>query len=112
MNDYSVDSSTIDFSEREKMEMLEKWFQQRAEMTSRALKLILLPLIAVFAFAVIFWFNYYIPVPLIILLGLLGVSLTAWVICLFTGARVFKRVRTGDAIMLRKIRSSGSPAKS
>lgn len=112
MNDYSDDSISFDFSDKEKLEMLENWFQKRTEMTSRALKLILFPLIAVFVFAATFWYNYYIPVPLIILLGLLAISPIVWVICIFIGARVLKRVRTGDAITLRKIRSSGSPAKS
>lgn len=112
MIDYSDDSPSIDFSEKENLEMLGNWFQQRTEMTSRALKLILLPLIAVFVFAATFWFSYFIPVPPIVLLGLLGASLLAWVICLFTGTRVLKRVRTGDAIMLRKIRSSNNTAKS
>ncbi|MCD4708867.1 MAG: hypothetical protein K8S62_14130 [Candidatus Sabulitectum sp.] len=112
MSDYSDDSTTIDFSEREKMEMLENWFQRRAEMTSRALKLILLPLIAIILFAVVFWFNYFIPVPSIVLLGLLCASLLAWLVCLLMGTRVLKRVRTGDAIMLRKIRSSRNSTKS
>ncbi len=110
MNDYSdhspSTSTSTDFSEREKMEMLESWFQRRTEMTSKALKLILIPVIAVLFFAAIFWFSYYIPVPAEILLGLLGASLLAWFICLFIGGGILKRVRTGDSIMLRKIRSS------
>ncbi len=112
MNDYSNDFSSFDFSDKEKLEMLENWFQKRTEMTSRALKFILVPVIAILLLAVIFWFSYYIPVPPMILLGILGASLLAWVICLFIGGGVLKRVRIGDAIMLRKIKSSSNSEKS
>ena len=101
-----------DFTEREKMEMLENWFQQRTEMTSKALKFILLPAIAVFVSAGLFWFQVYIPVPVLLLISLLGASLLSWIICLFVGGGILKKVRTGDSIMLRKIRSSENPEKS
>lgn len=100
------------FTEREKIEMLENWFQQRTEMTSRALKFILLPAIAVFVFAGLFWFQVYIPITVVILISLLGVSLLSWIICLFIGGGILKKVRLGDSIMLRKIRSSENPEKS
>lgn len=114
MNDYQdhSPSTSTDFSEKEKMEMLESWFQRRAEMTSKALKLILIPVVVVLLFAAIFWFSYYIPIPAEILLGLLGAALLAWLICLFIGGGILKRVRTGDSIMLRKIRSSESSPQS
>ena len=112
MIDYSDDSTSFDFSDKEKLEMLENWFQQRTAMTSRALRLILLPLIAVVVFALAsFWFMY-VPNVNIIMLSLLGASLIVWVICLFMGGKVLRRVRTGDTIMLRKIRSSSHPDKS
>ncbi len=108
----SADSSSFDFSDKEKLQMLENWFQKRAEMSSRALKLILIPVIAVLVFALVFWFQYYIPVPAVVLLGILGGSVLAWIVCLFIGGGVLKKVRTGDAIMLRKIRSSDDSVKS
>lgn len=113
MTELSENSSiAIDFTEREKMEMLENWFQQRTEMTSKALKYILLPVIGVIVFAGLFWFQVYIPVSAPILIFLLGVSILAWIICLFAGGGILKKVRTGDSIMLRKIRSSENQKKS
>ncbi len=112
MNDNTEDSVTQYFSEKEKLGMLENWFEQRTEMTAKAIKLILIPVIAVFVFTLTFWYSFYIPLPSIILLSLLGASILAWVLCLFGGGRILKRVRTGDAIMLRKIRSSGSQSES
>ncbi len=112
MTEYSDDSVSQYFSDKEKLGMLENWFQQRTEMTSKALKLILLPVIAVFVFTLSLWYSFYIPLPSIILLGLLGASTLTWIICLFGGGRILKRVRTGDAIMLRKIRSSGDQSES
>ncbi len=103
---------TTGFTEREKMEMLENWFQQRTEMTSRAVRFILLPAIAVIVFAGLFWFQVYIPITVVILISLLGASLLSWIICLFVGGGILKKVRTGDSIMLRKIRSSGGQEKS
>jgi protein-S-isoprenylcysteine O-methyltransferase Ste14 len=108
----STDTTSFDFSDKEKLQMLENWFQKRAEMSSRALKLILIPVIAVLVFALVFWFQYYIPVPAVVLLGILGGSVLAWIVCLFMGGGVLKKVRTGDAIMLRKIRSSDDSVKS
>ncbi|MCD6589521.1 MAG: hypothetical protein J7K88_13320 [Candidatus Fermentibacteraceae bacterium] len=108
----STDTTSFDFSDKEKLQMLENWFQKRAEMSSRALKLILIPVIAVLVFALVFWFQYYIPVPVVALLGILGGSVLAWIVCLFMGGGVLKKVRTGDAIMLRKIRSSDGSVKS
>ena len=108
----STDSTSFDFSDKEKLQMLENWFQKRAEMSSRALKLILIPVITVLVFALVFWFQYYIPVPAVVLLGILGGSVLAWIVCLFIGGGVLKKVRTGDAIMLRKIRSSDDSVKS
>ena len=112
MNEYSDESVSQYFSDKEKLGMLENWFQQRTEMTSKALKLILIPVIAVFVFTLLFWYSFYIPIPAIILLALLGASTLTCVICMFAGGRILKRVRTGDAIMLRKIRSSGSQSES
>ncbi len=111
MSDFSS-STSFDFSDTEKLQMLESWFQKRAKMSSRALKLILVPVIAVLVFALVFWFQHYIPVPAVVLLGILGGSVIAWIVCLFIGGGVLKRVRTGDAIMLRKIRSSDDSVKS
>jgi len=108
----SSGSISFDFSDTEKLQILENWFQKRAEMSSRALKLILVPVIVILFFALVFWFQHYIPVPAVVLLGILGGSVLAWIVCLFIGGGVLRRVRTGDAIMLRKIRSSGSSAKS
>ena len=102
-----LESPVYDPVERELMaSMLENWFQQRISMSNRALRFMLFPLIAVVLSAVVFWFSYYIPVPAIALTVLLAVSILAWIVFLFIGARLVKRVRTGDAIMLRKIRSS------
>ena len=112
MNDYSDEPASQYFSEKEKLGMLENWFQQRTELTSKALKLILLPVIAVFIFTLSFWYSYYIPLPSIILLSLLGASSLTWIVCLFGGGRILKRVRTGDAIMLRKIKSSDDHSES
>lgn len=115
MNDYSDNSISVDFSNKEKLDMLENWFQKRTKMTSRAVKLILVPVIAVLLFTAAFVSAYYISIPQIaglIFLGLLGASLLAWIICLFAGGGILKKVRTGDAIMLRKIRSSGDSAES
>ncbi len=104
-----TESPVYDPVERELMaSMLENWFQQRISMSNKALRFILLPLACVILFAVAFWFNYYIPVPVIVLTALLTVSILVWIVFLFIGARLVKRVRTGDAIMLRKIRSSNS----
>jgi len=111
VSDFSS-STSFDFSDTEKLQMLESWFQKRAKMSSRALKLILVPVIAVLVFALVFWFQHYIPVPAVVLLGILGGSVIAWIVCLFIGGGVLKRVRTGDAIMLRKIRSSDDSVKS
>lgn len=96
--------------EREKFaSMLENWFQQRMKMSNRALKLMLLPLIAVVVFACGFWFSYFLPVPVAITALALLVSLLVWFVCLIAGVRIFRRMRTGDALMLRKIRSSSTP---
>ena len=105
-----MESTSYDLAEQELMaSMLENWFQQRISMSNRALRLMLFPLAGVLIFAVAFWFSYYIPVPSIVLTGLLGLSALVWIVCLFIGGRLIKRVRTGDALMLRKIRSSNSP---
>ncbi len=115
MNDYSDNSISVDFSDKEKLDMLENWFQKRAKMSSKAIRLILIPVIAVLLFAAVFVSAYYIAIPQIVslvFLSLLGTSLIVWVVCLFAGGGILKKVRTGDAIMLRKIRSSGDPAKS
>jgi hypothetical protein len=58
---------------------------------------------------VAFWFSYYLPVPAAVPLAVLGVSVLVWVVCLFMGARLLKMVRTGDSLMLRKIRSANPP---
>lgn len=114
MSDYLDDSAQDDFSfsEREKMAMLEKWFQQRTEMTSKALKLILVPLIVVIMSALVSWWFFLIPDWNIVLLALFGAALVAWIVCLFLGGGIFKKVRIGDAIMLRKIKSSRDTDKS
>ncbi|MCK5784962.1 MAG: hypothetical protein KAH54_00235 [Candidatus Sabulitectum sp.] len=115
MNEYSEDSPATDFSDTEQLEMLENWFRKRTEMTSKALKLILVPVMAVLLFAAAFFATYYIAVPQIvsfILLVITGVSFLAWVICLFLGGGVLKKVRIGDSIMLRKIGSDSEPEKS
>ena len=114
MNEYPDNSTSFDFSDKEKLEMLENWFQKRTEMTSRALKLILIPVIGVLLFGVAFFTTYYIIAPQIviwILLGVLAASLLTWIICLFAGGGIFKKVRIGDSIMHRKIRSSGNSEK-
>jgi hypothetical protein len=111
MTDFSEDTYPTASEERERMAvMLENWFQQRTKMTSRAFRLILLPLIAVVLFATAFWFSYYIPVHWIVPASLFAVSMLLWVICLFVGGRVIRRVRIGDTLMLRKIRSA-TPGK-
>lgn len=102
-----MESTEYDPAERELMaSMLENWFQQRISMSNKALRLMLFPLIAVVLAAVAFWFNFYIPVPVVALAVLLGLFILAWIICLFIGGGLVKKVRMGDAIMLRKIRSS------
>lgn len=88
--------------------MLENWFQQRMIMSNKALKLMLLPLMAVLVFALGFWFSYYLPVPATVTALALLVSLLVWLVCLVAGVRIFRRMRTGDALMLRKIRSSST----
>ncbi len=95
--------------------MLENWFQKRTKMTSKAVKLILVPVIAVLLFTAAFVSAYYIAIPQIaslVFLSLLGTSLIVWIVCLFAGGGILKKVRTGDAIMLRKIKSSGDSVKS
>jgi len=105
-----MEQNPYDSAERERMAfMLEKWFQQRMGLSNRAFKLIFIPLAAVLLAALMFWFNYYVPVPSVVLMGLLLACLLAWIVCLFIGARLIKRVRTGDSLMLRKIRSSPTP---
>ena len=105
-----TESTSYDNSERERMaSMLENWFQQRMSMSNKALRLILLPMVAVVLAAAVFWFNYYIPVPVVFLAALFGLTLLVWVICLFLGGRLIRRVRTGDSLMLRKIRSMNAP---
>jgi|GEM_PF-1792065 len=112
MTEFTEDTHTAQSADRERMAgMLENWFQRRTEMTSRAFRLILLPLVAVLLFASVFWFSFYIPVPVIVPIALVAVSILVWVICLFIGGRALRRVRTGDAIMLRKIRSSADSDK-
>ena len=114
MNEYSDSSTSFDFSDKEKLEMLENWFQKRTEMTSRALKLLLVPVIGVLLFGLAFFSTYYIVVPQIVslvFLGLLAASLLSWIICLFAGGGIFKKVRIGDSIMHRKIRSSSGSEK-
>ena len=101
------DIQTADlFSEREKMEMLENWFQQRTNMTSKAFKFILFPFIPVPVFATLFWFQLYLPVPPIVLLSLLGLAIIAWFVFIGLAVKKLKRVKMGDAIMMKKIRSS------
>ena len=115
MNENPKDSAVLAFSDTEQLEMLENWFQKRTEMTSRALKLILIPVTVVLLFAAAFFATYFILVPQIvsiILLGVTGTALLTWVICLLIGGGVLKKVRTGDSIMLRKIRSHSEPEKS
>ena len=115
MNEYSDDSISVDFSDKKKLDMLENWFQKRTEMTSKAIKLILIPVIPILLFTAAFVSAYYIIIPQIVslvFLGILGASLIAWIICLFAGGGIFKKVRIGDAIMLRKIRSSSDTAES
>jgi protein-S-isoprenylcysteine O-methyltransferase Ste14 len=99
-------------AERERMaSMLENWFQQRMKLSNKAFRFMFIPLIPVAVLALAFWFSYYIPVPAFILLMILLVSLTAWVVCLFIGWGILRKVRTGDGIMLRKIRASETPEK-
>ncbi len=110
MNDYTDHSDvvTFDFSDKAKLEMLENWFQKRTEMTSKALKIILFPVYTVLFFAVIFLAFYVFTVPMIvsyIILLFIVISLLTLVICLFIGGGIFKKVRTGDSIMLRQIKS-------
>ncbi len=106
----STASVPNDPGERERFaSMLENWFQQRMKMSNRALKFMLLPLIAVVVFACVFWFSYYLPVPVAVPALALLVSLLVWFVCLIAGVRIFRRMRTGDALMLRKIRSSSAP---
>ena len=105
-----TEQTPYDNAERERMaSMLENWFQQRMELSNRAFKLMFIPLAAVVLASLLFWFNYYLPVPSMVLLGILLVSLLVWIVCLLMGAKLVKRVRTGDSLMLRKIRSSNSP---
>ena len=102
----------FDSAERERMAaMLENWFQQRMALSNRAFKFMFLPIIAVVVFAAAFWFSYYLPVPVAVSTAGLVVSLAVWMVCLFLGGRLMKRVRTGDSLMLRKIRSSSTPAE-
>jgi Flp pilus assembly protein TadB len=112
MIDSSDHVASIDFSDREKLQMLENWFEKRAQMSSKALRFILIPVVAVLLFALVFWFQYYIPAPPVVLLGLLGGSIVVWIVCLFIGGGVLKKVRTGDTIMQRKVKSSGNQEKS
>lgn len=94
------------FSEREKIDMLENWFEQRTDMTSKAFKFILFPSIPVPLFALLFWFQNYIPIPPVIWLVLFGLAILFWFVFIILAVKKLKRVRTGDAIMLKKIRSS------
>ena len=101
------DMQTTDlFSEREKMEMLENWFQQRTDITSKAFKFILFPSIPVPIFALLFWFQFYVPVPPVILMSLFGLAIVFWFVFIVLAVKKLKMVRMGDAIMLKKIRSS------
>lgn len=103
-------NTPFDSVEREQMaSMLENWFQQRMKLSNRAFKLIFLPLAAVAVFAVAFWFNYYLPVPVVVPMAALIISLLVWIVCSLMGFRLIRRVRTGDSLMLRKIRSSNAP---
>jgi hypothetical protein len=85
--------------------MLENWFQQRTKMTARAFRFLLLPLLPMLTAAALFWYNFYIPVPAMVLAALFMFTVLVWLVCLIIGARVLSRVRTGDSLMLRKIRT-------
>lgn len=80
-------------------EMFQRWMEKRGRIRRSIAGLLIIPAGVVAAAAALFWFQYYIPVPLVAVLVLLAVSAGGFAVCLVLALIRLKRLSEGDRLM-------------
>lgn len=80
-------------------EMFQRWMDKRGRMLRGIAWLLIFPSVFLAFAAIAFWFQYYLPVPLIAILAVLGVSALVFILCLVLALVRLKRLSDGDKLM-------------
>lgn len=83
----------------QRTQMFQRWMEKRGRMQRSIAWLLISPSILLAVAATAYWFQYYLPVPLMAILVLLGVSALAFLVCLALALTRLKRLSDGDRIM-------------
>jgi ABC-type spermidine/putrescine transport system permease subunit II len=90
----------IETDERVKRtEMFQRWMAKRGRMRKSIAGLLIVPSIVMAVAGGLFWFQYYIPVPMLAAMVFLGVSAACFAVCLVIALAKLKRLSEGDKIM-------------
>jgi Na+/melibiose symporter-like transporter len=80
-------------------EIFQRWMEKRGRIQRSIAWLLVTPAVILTAAFLAFWFQYYLPVPMIAALAFLGASACAFVICLVLALVRLRRLADGDRIM-------------
>lgn len=80
-------------------EMFQRWMEKRGRIQKSIALLLIMPLILLALAATTFWFQYYLPVPLIATLVFLGVAAAVLLLCVILALAKLKKLSEGDRLM-------------
>jgi len=80
-------------------EMFQRWMEKRGRIQKSIATLLILPLILFALAAAAFWFQYYLPVPLIAAMIFLGVSAAVFLLCVILAQVKLRKLSEGDRLM-------------
>lgn len=80
-------------------EMFQRWMEKRGRIQKSIATLLILPLILFVLAAAAFWFQYYLPVPLLATLVFLGVAAVLFLLCVILALAKLRKLSEGDRLM-------------
>ena len=79
--------------------MFQRWMEKRGRIQKSIALLLIMPLFLFAIAAATFWFQYYLPVPLIATLAFLGVAAAVFLLCVILALVKLKKLSEGDRLM-------------
>ncbi len=80
-------------------EIFQRWMDKRGRIQRSIAWLLVTPAVITAAAALAFWFQYYLPVPMVVVLAFLGAAAGAFVVCLILALVRLRKLAEGDRIM-------------
>ncbi len=80
-------------------EMFQRWMEKRGRIQRGIAWLLIAPAILLAVAAATFWFQYYLPVPLVATLAFLGLAACVFLVCIILALVRLKRLSEGDRLM-------------